>query len=284
MLTKRNLVNKLKKETKELENQIKYRKLYNIRNYGIQLLIKSGIALNHSLPFIVAAIIIGHSKLMEEGNPFKIELVSQKANLETIDTSSGKHIKNISYDFDYDDKILEYSTGWIINEKGLYQRTITSYRLDKEFNLYDTEKILSMTKEEIEKSLIITNINTIQKNTLSSYDYIYDEDALIFTNHTLSDENTIERYENLSENALQVIYFIILTFAGGTALRLLEKKLIKKNMGDKLKEYIPLYRQISKEELEEMKKMLEIKKQNLSLITSTENEDNKSYQYKLRRG
>ena len=284
MLTKRILVNKLKKETKELENQIKYRKLYNIRNYGIQLLIKSGIALNHALPFIVAAFIIGHSKLMEEGNPFKIELVSQKANLETIDTSSGKHIKNISYDFDYDDKILEYSTGWIINEKGLYQRTITSYRLDKEFDLYDTEKILSMTKEEIEKSLIITNINTIQKNTLSSYDYIYDEDALIFTNHTLSDENTIERYENLSENALQVIYFIILTFAGGTALRLLEKKLIKKNMGDKLKEYIPLYRQISKEELEEMKKMLEIKKQNLSLITSTENEDNKSYQYKLRRG
>ena len=141
-----------------------------------------------------------------------------------------------------------------------------------------------MTKEEIEKSLIITNINTIQKNTLSSYDYIYDEDALIFTNHTLSDENTIERYETLSENALQVIYFIVLTFAGGTALRLLEKKLIKKNMGDKLEEYIPLYRQISKEELEEMKKMLEIKKQNLSLITSTENEDNKSYQYKLRRG
>ena len=117
MLTKRNLVYKLKKETKELENQIKYRKLYNIRNYGIQLLIKSGIALNHALPFIVAAIIIGHSKLMEEGNPFKIELVGQKANLETIDTSNGKHIKNISYDFDYDDKILEYSTGWIINEK-----------------------------------------------------------------------------------------------------------------------------------------------------------------------
>ena len=55
-------------------------------------------------------------------------------------------------------------------------------------------------------------------------------------------------------------------------------------MGDKLEEYIPLYRQISKEELEEKKKMLEIKKQNLSLITSTENEDNKSYQYKLRRG
>ena len=56
-------------------------------------------------------------------------------------------------------------------------------------------------------------------------------------------------------------------------------------MRDKLKEYKPLFRKINKEELEEMKKVLELRKQNLAMITPSENVDNENngYAYRLRR-
>lgn len=284
-MDRKQLVDKLTNDIKQLENKIEHRRLYNIRNTVVRALLKSGIAIDYALPFILAAIIIAHSQAAKGNAPFKTDDITEKAGIETIDTSNGTHIEHLSYDFSYDNEILEHSTGWIVNDRGLYQRTVTSYRLNDTIDLSDIETVLSMSKEEIDSALVVTNIKTIQKNTLSSEDYIYDEDALIIVNHTSSEEQTVTRPETSGENELHSIWFIILSLSWGNFIRLTEKLFVKTYMRDKLKEYKPLFRKINKEELEEMKKVLELRKQNLAMITPSENVDNENngYAYRLRR-
>ncbi len=280
-MNKVSLVKKLTYDVRKLENKIEHRKLYNIRNCIIKTLIKSGIAVDYALPFIITAIIVASGEAAKGDLPFHIDEVAEKACVETIDTSNGTHIEHISYDFDYDEEIIEHSTGWVKKDKNLYERTLTSYRLSDDIDLSDTNKVLSMTKEEIEKILVVTNIKTISKNTLTPEDEMYDEDALIIINHTESEEDTITRKETTGENVLNSILYIILTLCWGASLGSLGKIFIKTYFRDILRECEPLFTPINKDDLEAMKRMLEVKKENLSMIS--ENENNSNYSYKLRK-
>lgn len=282
MKNRNELVNKLSKDVKKLENEIEHMKIYNIRNFVVKLLLKSGIAIDYALPFILASIVIAHSYSAKGDAPFHIDEVTEKANIETIDTSSGIHLEHVSYDFSYDDELIEYSTGWITNDKGLYERTVTSYRISDEIDPFETDKILSMSKEEIENKLVVTNIQTIRKNTLTSEDKIYDSDALVVVNHSESEDETITRQETSSENVWHSILFIIKALFWGNNTRMIEKLLVKTYIRDRLREYEPLFKQINKEET--MKKILEVKKQNLAMINETSNnvEEKEGYPYKLR--
>lgn len=285
-MTNNDLVKKLTNDVNKLQNKIEHRKLYNIRNFVVKSLLKSGIAIDYALPFILAAIIIANSQASKGNAPFRIDEITEKAGIETIDTSSGIHLEHISYDFSYDDELIEHSTGWIINDKGLYERTVTSYRLTDEIDLTDTEKVLSMTKEEIEQVLVVTNIQTIKKNTLTPEDSIYNSDAIIVVNHTESEEETLVRQETNSENTWNSIWYIVLALCWGNNVRNIGKLFVKTYIRDKLREYEPLFRQINKDELETIKKMLKVKKENLTMINSTSNsiEEKEGYSYRLRRG
>lgn len=285
MKNRNELVNKLSKDVKKLENKIEHRKIYNIRNFVVKSLLKSGIAIDYALPFILASIVIAHSYSAKGNAPFHIDEITEKASIETIDTSSGIHLENVSYDFSYDDELIEYSTGWVTNDKGLYERTVTSYRISDEINLSETDKILSMSKEEIENMLVVTNVQTICKNTLTPEDKIYDADALIVINHSESENETITRQETSSENIWNSIWFIIMALCWGNNVRNIEKLFVKTYIRDRLREYEPLFRQINKEELETMKRILEVKKQNLAMIDETSNNigENEGYTYRLRK-
>lgn len=279
------LFNKLSKDVERLQNKIEHVRLYNIRNYVVKALIKSGIVVDYALPFILATIIIANSQISKGDAPFHIDEVTEKAGIETIDTSSGIHVEHISYDFSYSDEVLEHSTGWVINDNGLYERIVTSYRLNDQINLSDTEKILSMSKEEIEDILVVTNIKTIRKSNLTPEDNIYDSDALIVINHTESEDEFITRSETTSENVWHSIWFVIMALCWGNNVRNIEKLFVKTYIRDKLREYEPIFRPINKDELESMKKVLEMKKQNLSMIdASLENvNENNGHTHILRR-
>lgn len=285
MNSRNELVNKLSRDVKKLENKIEHRTLYNIRNMVVKTLLKSGIAIDYALPFILASIVIAHSYSAKGDAPFHIDEITEKASIETIDTSSGVHLEHVSYDFSYDDELIEYSTGWITNDKGLYERTVTSYRISDEIDLSETDKILSMSKEKIENILVVTNIQTIRKNTLTPEDKIYDSDALIVVNHSESEDETIARQETSSENVWHSIWFIIMALCWGNNVRNIEKLFVKTYIRDKLREYEPLFRQINKEELETMRKILEVKKQNLAMIDETSNNigESEGYPYRLRK-
>lgn len=285
MINSNELIKKLTNDVNRLQNKIEHRKLYNIRNVVVRSLLKSGIAIDYALPFILAAIIIANSQASKGNAPFHIDEVTEKAGIETIDTSNGIHLEHISYDFSYDDELIEHSTGWIINEKGLYERTVTSYRLNDEINLEDTEKIFSMTKEEVDQALIITNVRTIKKNTLTPEDSIYNSDAIIVINHSESEEETFTRLETTSENVWHSIWYIVLALCWGNNVRNLEKLFVKTYIRDRLREYEPSFRKINKEELETMRKILKVKQENLAMLNSEAKNigEKDGYSYRLRR-
>lgn len=285
MISNHELVEKLTNDVNRLQNKIEHRNLYNVRNFVIKALLKSGIAIDYALPFILAAIIIANSQASKGDAPFRIDEITEKAGIETIDTSSGIHLEHISYDFSYNDELIEHSTGWIINDKGLYERTVTSYRLNDEINLEDTEKIMSMTKEEVDQALVITNVRTIKKNTLTPEDSIYNSDAIIVINHSESEEETFTRLETTSENVLHSIWYIVLALCWGNNFRNIEKLFVRTYIRDRLREYEPLFRQINKEELETMRKILKVKQENLAMINSESKNigEKEGYSYRLRR-
>lgn len=285
MISNNELVEKLTNDVNRLQNKIEHRNLYNVRNFVIKALLKSGIAIDYALPFILAAIIIANSQASKGDAPFRIDEITEKAGIETIDTSSGIHLEHISYDFSYDDELIEHSTGWIINDKGLYERTVTSYRLNDEINLEDTEKIMSMTKEEVDQALVITNVRTIKKNTLTPEDSIYNSDAIIVINHSESEEETFTRLETTSENVWHSIWYIVLALCWGNNFRNIEKLFVRTYIRDRLREYEPLFRQINKEELETMRKILKVKQENLAMIDSESKNigEKEGYSYRLRR-
>lgn len=279
MDNRQQLLNKLSNDIKKMENEIEHKKRYNLRNSIVRALIKSGIAIDYALPFILATIMV--STGFKENAPFHIDEIREKAAIETIDTSNGIHLEHISYASSYNEEAIEHSTGWMINNQGLYERTVTSYRLDSSIDLNDTDKILSMSKEEIENLLVITNIQTIRKNTLTPEDMIYDSNCLIVINHTISDDVTVVREETIVENIVNSIGFIFLSLCWGYNIRLIGKIFVKTYLRDKLREYEPLYIQINNETIETMKNVLEIKKQNLAMINESTN--NTEYLYRLRK-
>ena len=283
MIDNNELMKKLTKDANRLQNKIEHRKLYNIRNAVVRSLIKSGIAVDYALPFIIVAMIIANAQTSKGNAPFRVDEIVEKAGIETIDTSSGIHLEHLSYDFDYDDELIEYSTGWIVNEQGLYERTVTSYRLNDDIDLENKEKILEMTKDDIDNALVITDIKTVKKNALNPEDQIYNSDAIIVIDHSESEEETITRLETKSENFWHSLWYIVLVLSYGNNVRLLEKIFVKTYMRDKLREYEPSFRKINKEELDTMKKILKMKQENLSMLNNDNNSSIDEYSYKLRR-
>lgn len=283
MIDNNELMKKLTKDANRLQNKIEHRKLYNIRNAVVRSLIKSGIAVDYALPFIIVAMIIANAQTSKGNAPFRVDEIVEKAGIKTIDTSSGIHLEHLSYDFDYDDELIEYSTGWIVNEQGLYERTVTSYRLNDDIDLENKEKILEMTKDDIDNALVITDIKTVKKNALNPEDQIYNSDAIIVIDHSESEEETITRLETKSENFWHSLWYIVLVLSYGNNVRLLEKIFVKTYMRDKLREYEPSFRKINKEELDTMKKILKMKQENLSMLNNDNNSSIDGYSYKLRR-
>ena len=270
------MIKKLTNEIKRLESMIEYRKIYNIRNLLIKPLIKTGIVLDYALPYLLAAIITAYYQTSSGNAPFIADEVYEKTRIETIDTSSKNHVEHYSYDIKYNDKSLEYTTGWVKNDNNLYQRTVTSYRLNDSIDLYNTEKVLSMTKEELDNALIVTNIKTIEKSQLNEEDYIYNEDAVIVINHILSDNESIKRRETFYENTLHTMLFIALSFILGNAMANVKRVLLKTYVRDKLRELEPLYSEISTQDIEEIKAILKLENQNLELLLQNIDSNNPS--------
>ena len=215
MINNKYLISKLAKEVEELQKIIKYREVYNVRNFFMSCLIKSRIAFDQVLPFIITGWLVASLNSSSGNTPFMVDDSVRRVYVKTIDTSSGVHLKHFSYDISYDDELIEYSTGWNINENGLFERTVTSYRISKELDLSDVDSILSMTKEELEDVLVITNIKTIRKNAIDPDDEIYMDDAIIIVNHYDYIDRSSNRlhfvkckFEDLPSTAKDVSIFI----------------------------------------------------------------------------
>jgi len=263
---KNNLVKSLIEDKINLEKKIRLRETSTIKDFSLKLLVKSGIALDYALPYILATILALNISGFKQNLPFVKDDVKEYAQLETIDTSSGIHIKKTNYDDTYSNEFLEYSTGWKINEDGLYEREITSYKLSDEIDLTDTNKILSMSKEEIENILEIKDIKKIKVSFLGPEDYMYNSDSLIVVNNSKSEEEFIYRNETAGENILNSIYYIIVTIGWRFILMDIKRIIFKNRFKDNLGYYKETLNPINTEDLEKFKEVLKLKEENLKML------------------
>jgi len=273
------LVTSLTEDINILEKSVKEYKFYNTRNSIVQKLLKIGIKLDYAFPYIVSLFLIYNDW---DNHPFVINVINDYANVKTIDTSSGIHLKYSSYDYEYDINKIEYSTGWELNDNGLFERVVTSYRNDDDFT--DNEIIL-MNKSNLDELLTIIDIKTIEKNNLSIDDNIYMDDAVIITCSFVSDEEYVSRKETLSENFSNTFAYLLLSFIEGILLDfiykvILQKKRLRYKLKD-LKKDFPIFD--NDDQIEELKIVVEVKKQNLSLIRDDEDKNDEAYQYTLRK-
>ena len=226
------------------------------------------------MPFIIIGIFVAYLNSSSGKTPFKFDDSMESVYVETIDTSSGVHLKHFSSDINYDDELIQYSTGSIINDNGLYERTVTSYRVDNEIDLSDVDSILSMTREELENILIITNVKTIRKNVIDPDDEIYMNDAIIVVNHYDYIERNVGIKESEIKNISETILYIIQSLCWGYACKKGCSLIIKTSFSDKLKRYKLKYKIITEDELENLYKILEVKKKNLDMINGFDKKDN----------
>lgn len=267
MFDRNKLVNILTNEVNQLENKIEHRKFYSVRNFVIKSLIRSGIAIDYALPYILATILVFQYQVSRGNIPFRYDDIKVRTGIETIDTSTGIHLEHISEDFDYDYVILEHSTGWSINDDGLYERVVTSYRMNFEIDLSNIKNVLFMSKDEIDNIFEVFDVQTINKTNLNYEDSVYNEEAIILISQVYSNDNIITRKESLAENIFNSLAFLLGVFLLGSCFKNIAKCFIKIDIRDRLKVYESLFNEIN---LQELEKILEIKKQNLALITSSD--------------
>lgn len=261
------LLKSLTKEVKDMESMIKNAKLYKLKKQFKKYLIKSGIVLNHVIPYALASFISYGSVSAIGYNPFSYEKVKENAKIETFETSTGLNRKTSSKDIEYGSNSFGHTTAWKLNDNGLYERTITVYEIDDSIDLSDTDKVLSMTKEEVEAKLNIIDIKTIQKNVLNEEDKIYDEDMLIITRSTEDEDDFKMRNETFFENILDVGFWLALTIVFGATINVINKKLFK--LDEKLKA-IDESIVIEKVDVSTISEVLKVKKHNLEMIKGTE--------------
>lgn len=260
------LINQLTRKKQELENRIEYRNQYNARNIIATGLIKGFKAADIALPFLASAVIVGSTPQVKKNPPFHQDLITRQASIETTDTSNGIHAYHLSYTKRLSKNELKYSTGWVINDEGRYERTEEEYELNPFNDLPDTEIVLSMTKDELDNTFSKTIPKHIEKNILSPEDYLYQTDGIIMTNSITSKDLTTLSLETAEENFDNSLKVIGTWGTLGILLYFAKKKATKNGINNMLTKWEPNVRFLSKKELRDMKKRLELEKQNLELI------------------
>lgn len=278
-----NYVEKLQKDIDLLNDKINPSKLQIIKRCAIKTMLNLGIAVEYSLPIILAFMIIFSVREKTGKIPFKIDKVVDKISTEVIDTSTGIHVEFISKNNKYDKNSIEYSTGWELNELGLYERHSTIFQVDDDVDLTDSESILLMSEDELKNKFSIQDIKTITKSHLDDLDNIYNENTIVVTS-SKSLLNNFVRDETNKENILDSIIYVFSSLCLGGMVDAIYFKAIGKKINSKIKSYKESFGPFNEEEVNYMLQMLEIKKANLKLFDDSDYEYDNNFTYrKVRR-
>lgn len=273
MLNKEKLLKNLEKDINNLENRINHRILYNFRNAIITFFIKSGIIVDKSLPFILSSIILFYGGKTKGKTPFICDKIKENATLITTVTSTNNNLDSkIEYQSYPYNKSIEYSTKWEINDNGFYERTITQYELNSFVNTLTIDEILGMTKDEIEKMFYILDIKTIQKKQLDEEDQIYKENLVIVNIYDTDTNHYRYRNEAFKENAISTLMYLILSLLLGFSLKKVDKIIFKDYFIDRFNLLLINYKIIKKKEIDELREIIKLKKENLLLLKEDNND------------
>ena len=268
MVTRENIIEKLENDISIIEYKINNTQEYNDKNKIKRILIKSGIAIDQALPFILASLIMLHMAKINNKTPFITDIIKERGNIEVIDTTNGMHKQNIIYS-SFDVSPIEYSTGWKLNEYGLYERRSTTYMINENFNVDNIEEILNMNEDDLNSLFLKLESKMITEENIENLDEKYKEETVVVTRiiNTNIYRSVKESHER---NIFNTLSFFITSFILGKGLKYVKKITFNNYVQNSLEKFELLYHEINEAEIEKLKEILQIKNENLSLIKGKE--------------
>ncbi len=264
MIKDEDILNKLKKEIEIIEDKIKNPNLYNKKNRVIRKALKSAIMIDNFLPYILSGVVLLSSYKSAGKTPFLIDTVTQKSYIEMIDTSNGDHFQ---YQIDSNEVFssIEYSTGWRVNEYGLYERISTTYLINENIDLNNIDNIFKMSKGELDSLFFIMETQIITEAYEENLNPIYNEEVIVI-NRVINTNKTVDKEESFESNFLTTSSYLAILFIVGTGLKGVKEVLYQEYIKNNLEVLLVNYQELDENTLEKLKKILELKKENFSLL------------------
>ena len=254
---------KLEREREEITDKINNPIKYSRIHFFKRLAVNYKLFMIDIAPCIVAVVLTMPLAKSIKQTPFMIDEIEESEKIEVIDSSNGMHIERLA-DKSSAQVTLKHSTGWVINEYGLYERTQTTYILNN-IDINDHEFIFSMSKEELESSLVPIEREIITKQELSDEDQIYGEEVITICNLKETGE-IIREDESKVRNIISTITYILLNTALGTAIKAGSKIVFHDRLKDKLTEEKKDYLPIDENEIQRLSIKLQWVESNLELF------------------
>lgn len=264
MIKDEDILNKLKKEIEIIEDKIKNPNLYNKKNRVIRKALKSAIMIDNFLPYILSGVVLLSSYKSAGKTPFLIDTVTQKSYIEMIDTSNGDHFQ---YQIDSNEVFssIEYSTGWRVNEYGLYERISTTYLINENIDLNNIDNIFKMSKGELDSLFFVMETQIITEAYEENLNPIYNEEVIVI-NRVINTNKTVDKEESFESNFLTTSSYLAILFIVGTGLKGVKEVLCQEYIKNNLEVLLVNYQELDENTLEKLKKILELKKENFSLL------------------
>ena len=267
----------MKSDVLRLERKIKYSSYYNFRNSIIRFLIRGGYVTYCASPFLLSAFAIFLSS-PKNHRPFIIDKVSICADKESIDTSLGKHIERVGFNIDKNEEGLRYFDDWDLNEYSLYERDVTSYKVDKD-DLVDIDSILCMSKEELDNNYSVKCVEKIQQIALNEEDEFFQGGVIVVTSIEKDSRYMKITQETWRENYLSSIQYIYSVVLSGGAIVYILYIVLDDKIRNFTNRLLYIYREMDLKDIVDMKMVLDNRLENLSLVS----DNNKNYQRILKK-
>ena len=267
----------LKDFSKDIDNlqfKIEHYKLYNIYTFFVRLLLKNGIMISKGFPFILSSVIVLNSSTYKNNKIFKRDIVQKPGYIQTIDMTNGNHEENVCVEKGKNK--IEYSNGWTINNQGLYERIVVSFKVNNRVDLENLDDILNMPEDKLRELLTVKEVKTVIRKELSEEDKIYNDDTIIVTQYIKSKDVEVLRKETGKENFEHSMMYILSVWLFTIWFKKVKKFLIKTVVEDKLGDNLAMHQYVYEVELDDLKKILEVKKDNLMLLQNESQDKDRS--------
>lgn len=264
--TRIQLLKKLKKEINFFDKRISNYQYVNFRNSVIRKGIDTLFITNRIAPFILS--FSGMFFLFSNGHkPFVLDDRKVYADVWVVNSSNGYDYEMSSFDIKYQNSI-QYLTSWDIDDKKQYTRNIISYSVDK-VDTQHVDDIFCMSYEELNNEYDVASVETISKDILSYEDMLYFDDIIQVCYVEKSKDCYKEVPENWGRNFWDT--FLYCSFSNTLSLMLLmgfdyvfrDSTFLKKNF--------LRFKNITDDELDMMRKILDVYKDNYNLLNEDTN-------------
>ena len=253
---KKDFLKDMEKDISSLEKKIDDISFYNFKMRVMRSFFKTGLGINYAFPFILSFLILFNGANMVDTTPFVCDKVCKELDFDSF--------SNYEFITEFDDNMFLHSTSWDLNESGFYEREVTYYK----YNDMELSDIFSYSFYEFDSLFEVVSTSRVVKGKLDDCDEIFNEETVILLKgNSLTAVSTESDFSNFATTGL----FLFFSYVMGWGFKDIGDKLFGTYIIDKLKEREEKFRPLSSREINELKILLELKKENYDMFFFSDN-------------